>query len=119
MSVFTSAITSALATVRAVAGDAVTYRRKLATAALTQVVRGKTDADIATHESEFALTFTAIDFLVAKAQLTAASLFPPKQGDTITDATGTFEVTNTPAGECFRYSDPAESQVRIHTKQIV
>lgn len=121
---FTKALSAGLATVRAVAGDVVTYERGDTRVAVTAVA-GSTDysaemGDIVVDR------FTARDFLIEVADVderfdNAGETFDePKRGDRIVDdAIGsTYEVFPATGDQLFEFADPDESEYRIHTKKV-
>lgn len=117
MSVFNDTIAAALATVSTIAGDVVTYTRGELTTSWT-AARGKT---VYETDSEFSATITSetVDFLGAAAELAFTPGVPitPAEGDTITTPAGTFEVQPAAGDKCFRFSDPNQTRLRIHTRQ--
>jgi hypothetical protein len=57
------------------------------------------------------------DFVGEKATLSTAGLWPPRRGDQVTMPTGeVFEVDAYGSEAHWRYADPFENLVRVHTK---
>lgn len=121
MSAFSEAITASMATVNAVAGETVTYRRLSDSVEIT-ATRGARQlavveeggAETAFHSTDFLCLASAIDF--------GAGVVEPAVGDEIDATVGgntvTFQVMDEAGGKHFEYRDHARTLLRIHTKQI-
>lgn len=117
MSVFTQLLAGALATVRAVAGDPVSYTDGTYTCTPTAVV-GKTTSD-STDDDGTTVTVKERDYLIAVADLVLNSVpIRPEPGHKITDQGAVYEVLPLAGRECYSYSDPDRTTYRIHTKQV-
>lgn len=122
---FITALSAGLATVRAVAGAAVTYERG-ATRVTVTAVAGSTEytaelGDVVVDR------FTGRDFLIEVADLAerfsnfGLTFGEPQRGDRITDreSGSTYEVFPTAGEALFAYRGPVETEYRIHTKKVI
>lgn len=123
MSTFASAITNALATIRAAAGVTVTYSRGADTVSLT-AVPGRTRYE-SNVPSGVVTEFQTRDYIIKAADLIlAGSVTLPQDGDQITDvdAAGDDVVYEamSPGGDApsWTFSDTARTHLRIHTKVV-
>lgn len=121
MGVFQDAIAGGLAAIRGAAGVSIVYRRAgaslelAAVSAETQFVQQDGEAVVARYRSR--------DYLIAIADLELeGSTIVPEEGDRITETiNGTaceFEVASEGGEPAYRYSDRAQTQFRVHTKQV-
>ena len=120
----TNAVVSAFATLKAVAGVAVIYRRQVDDTEISlTAVRGKTELE--TQEANGLHTRANVaDFLVVAADLIVdGERFEPEAGDRITETlngeTLTHEVMS-PGGtmDAWTWSDAGRSVIRLHTKLV-
>jgi hypothetical protein len=105
------------AATRQVFGVVITYRRGDHAVTLT-AVRGKTDA-VMVNGGGAAIDAKIDDFIILASELVLdGAAILPAEADTIAvaDVPGAvFEVAGSPA---WRYSDPQETQYRVHTNRI-
>ena len=102
------------------AATAITYRRGRASLAFSATRGTSTFTD---QDDMGIITIVTSDFIFPVSLIQAldatASLVEPKAGDVIEIAgQGSFQVLGSDNEPPFRYSDPARTQVRVHTKQI-
>lgn len=100
------------------ASETVTYTQGN-TAATLKATFGSQLLRVTDHQGRVKTERTARDFIFALAAMTAAGLTLPQRGDKVTISTGeVFEVTPYDSEAAWRYSDPFETLVRVHTKQV-
>lgn len=117
---FQSFTTAGLAAIRRLAGVTVTYHRGAFSVELPATV-GSTDITILDGNG-FQTIVSSRDYLIEAAALVLdGEQVEPQKGDLIVEVIDGQTCTHQPLdlnGEpSFRYSDPARSQLRIHTKQ--
>ncbi len=117
MSEFANRVAAAAKHIRAATAEPVTYRRGDYSVPL-QATRAKTSPDVM-DDYGTTITATVPDWLIAAADLILNSeTEEPEPGDTIEpDAGGVFEVMKVGGEQCFAYSDPGRTQLRIHSKE--
>lgn len=118
---FKAAAAAAYHANRSVAGDTVTYRRGAASMPVTAVV-GRYAADVGDGNGLTVRTEVR-DYLIAAADLVLGGVpVEPRGGDRIVEgdpAAGTvFEVMDLAGEGPWRYSDPARTVLRIHTRRV-
>ncbi|MDO8302880.1 MAG: hypothetical protein Q7T18_06550 [Sedimentisphaerales bacterium] len=98
--------------------ESVTYKRGVITVQVLGT-RGVTKFEVA-DESGLSVYGQIADWLILTNDLVLGSIHvEPKLGDRITDADGkVFEVVFLSGDGCWRYSDPHQITMRIHTKEI-
>jgi hypothetical protein len=119
-SAFTKALAAIQGSVKAIAGEAVTYERDGDTVALT-AIPGSTLAELDAGDS-FTIQTTIKDFLVDTNDLVLSTVqVEPERGDLIIQTEGatvyTFEVSQL-GGAAFEYTDSTNARLRIHTTLI-
>lgn len=102
------------------AATPITYRRSRSSLAFSATRGQSTFTD---QDDMGVLTIVTSDFIfpvsLIQSLTTSTSLVEPKAGDVIEVAgQGVYEVLGSDNEPPFRYSDPARTQVRVHTKQI-
>jgi hypothetical protein len=112
---------SLLASLQAVAGRSITYRRGSAAVALT-AVPGVTQFEVASG-SQYMEELRSRDFLFFASELILSGVrTEPQRLDTIDETvngvTQSYEVNAPGPGQCFRYSDSAKTIVRVFTRRI-
>lgn len=118
---FSEIFSGALATLRGVAGETVTYTRGANSVTLSASL-GNSRIEI--MESSGAVTVVdSRDFLIAVEDLVLNSVaVTPRTGDTITETCGgityVYRVLDLPTDQCYRFSDVGRTQFRIHTKLV-
>ena len=111
-----NAIIGAVTALKSVAGVAVTYERGTGSVSVT-AVPGRTEYET-TDVQGYGIMAVSRDFLIRCSELVIDSEeITPEAGDTITEGTGTYEVSDA-GGEVWRYSDPYRTVYRIHTKEV-
>lgn len=113
----------ALATLRGVAGVSVTYRRGAHSVALPEVATGNSRIEMQTGADGSYTVFDSRDFLFAAEDLILNSVVTlPRAGDTIEEVSGgetfTYRAMDLGGEPCYRYSDFARTQLRVHTKLV-
>ncbi len=118
MSIFATITAGALATLRSVAGEQVTYYRGGA-AYLVPACRGKSDFQIDDGTS-IRVESTDRDYLIGAADLANAGLIgTPARGDRIIDNGEVYECqAPTDGSKPWAWSDPAHTTYRIHSKKV-
>jgi hypothetical protein len=98
--------------------EAITYKRGVITVQVFGT-RGVTKFEVA-DESGLSVYGQISDWLILTADLVVGNIqLEPKLGDRITDADGKiFEVVFLSGDGCWRYSDPHQITMRIHTKEV-
>jgi hypothetical protein len=111
-----NAISTALRTVRRVAGGKVTFKRGSQSVELTAAVGSKLHRDDDLVEGTSVRIVTR-DYLIGVAELKLDyQLVEPQEGDLIIDGSNQYKVVSAVEGEpCWSYSDTAQSTYRIHT----
>ncbi len=109
------------ASLRALEGVTVTYRRGEESFEVTAVI-GSTKVEIADQNGR-RVRVEVRDYLLASADLLIDEQpIEPQNGDVIEQTIGTnvnsYEVTPLGADDCWRFSDPGQLEYRIHTKRI-
>ena len=108
--------TEALADIRGEFGAVATYMRGATEYELDPVSRGKTDFRFVGDDGG-AQRVQTVDWLFAFALLAGEEL--PRKGDRLTEQIGDdihlYEVTSVNGEPCWSWSDPAKTQIRVHT----
>jgi hypothetical protein len=125
MSLFDTAISGALGTIRQICGNPVAYLQ----GGTTPIDQPSIRAGIAATEWELddggtvVETWTSRDYLIAASDLTVGGkLITPAKGDqineTINSIPRTFEVMAPQGKPVFSFSDRGMTQLRVHTKEV-
>ena len=113
---FASEIADALEDIRGEFGSLATYCRGETEYQLNAVSKGKTDFRFVGDDGA-TVRIQTVDWLFEFALLTDEEL--PRKGDRITEAissnTHVYEVTSVNGEPCWAWSDPAKTQIRVHT----
>ncbi|HBR20296.1 MAG: hypothetical protein UV78_C0006G0023 [Parcubacteria group bacterium GW2011_GWA2_43_17] len=97
--------------------ETVTYSRGVITVQVLGT-RGVTKFEVA-DESGMSVYGQIADWIILTADLVLGGiLIEPKKGDRIIAQDKTFEVVFLSGDGCWRYSDPHQITMRIHTKEI-
>ena len=97
--------------------ETVTYKRGVITVQVLGT-RGTTKFEVA-DESGLSVYGQIEDWIFVTAKmLLGGILIEPKKGDLIITSTKTFEVVFLSGDGCWRYSDPHQITMRIHTKEV-
>ncbi len=81
-----------------------------------RATRGQTEVPMV-DANGLACTFQAADFLIAAETIDfGAGVVEPKPDDQILDGGRIYRVQRVPGADCFRYSDPDRTVVRVHAK---
>lgn len=118
---FSELFSGALATLRGVAGETVTYTRGVHSVELSATL-GNSRIEIL-EASGSVTVVDARDFLIAVEDLVLNSVaVTPRPGDTIAEECGgityTYRVLDLPTDQCYRFSDSGRTQFRIHAKLV-
>ena len=113
---FASEIKDALADIRGESGAVATYLRGAIEYGLDPVSRGATDFRFQ-GDNGGTLRVQTVDWLFEFSLLTDGEL--PRKGDRLSEEIGTdthlYEVTSVNGEPCWSWSDPAKTQLRVHT----
>ncbi len=117
MSGLSDAIAGLVTSLKSVGGHTVTYSRGSSSVSLTAV---PTQASFEQVDEGGIVRWEAKDFLIKASDLTfGGELIEPKKGDKIKDENDkVFKVLDDGNLPCFRYSDPYQTMLRVHTKQV-
>lgn len=123
MSLLSQALAGALASVRAVAGVPITVARGNTTSSTITAGVGATEYEIE-DSGVIVETWTSRDYLIAKADYKPTGTpSNPAKGDVISDTVNgvakKFTVLAPQGKPVFEYSDPNQTQLRVHTKETV
>lgn len=114
---YSDALLNAIRTARQVAGVPVTYRQGGVSVEVTAVV-GKHPFRVDEPEGG-ALYIETRDYLVAQADLVhAGQPIEPRDGDRIEEAGRVYQVVSVGGEPPYRWSDPAQQELRIHTQLV-
>ena len=123
MSLIQSALAVALSAVRAAAGDTVTVTRGANVSQPVQAGIGVTKFEVE-HEGGVFETWVAGDYLIARSDYAAAgqTILPAAGFDVISDTVNgvakAFLVCAPKGMQVFEFSDPGQTSLRVHTKEI-
>lgn len=109
---FGSALSAVQESIAALAGVSVVYSQGATTVTAT-AIPGRSDTDLETAEGVIR-TDRSNDFIFKASDLGLV----PQRGDTISWGSRLFAVTTPASGRHYEYSDPAQTVIRVHTKQI-
>lgn len=113
---FAVEITDALVDIRGEFGAVATYLRGATEYGLDPVSKGQTDFRFVGDDGG-TVRLQTVDWLFAFALLTDGEL--PRKGDRLSEDIGTdihlYEVTSVNGEPCWSWSDPAKTQIRVHT----
>lgn len=112
--IFESGVQSLIATLQSTAGAQATYSTGAATYTITVSMATSSKNDISTKD-ELHLVADERDFIVAKSQLPEVT---PEPRHTITVDGTTWQVNKLGNETCWRYSDPFNALMRIHTRKL-
>ncbi len=122
MSPIQQAISGALGTIRAAAGVQVTITRGATTSQPITAGIGETTFDVE-ENGAIVETWVARDYLIAASDYVIGSLTTPQKGDIVNETIGAtakqFTALAPADKDVFAYSDTAETQIRLHTKETV
>lgn len=116
--VFTAGNLWLVGKLKSYAGESVTYTRGVESVSLT-ITRGQTAFE--TEDTDgFTITAHSIDFIVKASDLVLdGEVALPEVRDYITDAAGkVYSVLILPGGTHYRFSDPAQTILRVHTRMV-
>lgn len=115
-SLMDNALGQVLQTTRRLAGATITYRRGLTSVSLT-AVPGETRVEA--QDSGGAIIQARVrDWLIEAATLVLDDvLITPEPGDAIETASETYEVADLDGLPCWRWSDTAQTTIRVHTRR--
>jgi hypothetical protein len=121
MSSFDGIISGALDAVREITAATITYRRGANSVSASASV-GESVYQVQTAEG-VVVEHESRDFMIAVAVLILdGSNVTPREGDEIEQvidgSTVTFEVGSEASGQAFEFSDPNQTEFRVHTKRI-
>ena len=97
--------------------ETITYKRGVTTLQVLGT-RGVTKFEVA-DESGMSVYSQIADWLILTADLVVGNIqIEPKLGDRIIAGGKTFEVVFLSGDGCWRYSDPHQITMRVHTKEV-
>ncbi len=122
MSAFATDLAAGLESVLSEAGGRMLYRRHQYSVEITRAARGKTD-HVSIDGNGFSVLVRTADFLFDASELVLnGAVTEPLRGDQLVDleAAGqpVFEVTQNKSLPSFKYSDAAQSRIRVHTIRL-
>lgn len=112
--IFESGIQSLIGILQSTAGTPATYNTGSATFTITVAMATSSKNDISTKD-ELHLVADERDFIVAKSELPTVT---PEPRHTITVNGQTWQVNKLGNETCWRYSDPFNALMRIHTRKL-
>ncbi len=114
---YSQALLNAVRTARQIAGTPIVYRQGAAVISMTAAV-GQTVFRVDTPAGG-TLRVETRDYLIEQADLAAGGQpLEPADGDTIDEAGRTYQVVSVGGEPHYRYCDPAQTQLRIHTQRV-
>lgn len=116
MSMFSDAITEAVASLEDFAGEEITYSADGVSYPNVLAIPGQTEAPEVSTGSNTLVASKTFDWIISKGKVPVTEI---KRGNTIIRANGSvYRVSSQGGGACWRYSGPEEAYVRIHTVRI-